>query len=76
MSISNLPTWPGADVCYSRAMRINETLCAASYAACKDSKSRKAWRAPEDVCEAIAAMDRGDEEAIKAWNARHQSIWI
>lgn len=70
--MSNLPAWPGADVCYARAGKINEHLCRTSYAA---AKVKKGWRPPEEVTELIQAMNRGDEEVIKAACLRYSHIW-
>ena len=70
--MSNLPTWPGADGSYARAVKINEHLCLTSYAA---AKFMKGWRPPEEVTELIQAMNRGDEEAIKAACQRYPHIW-
>jgi hypothetical protein len=70
--MSNLPTWPGADVCYSRAGMITAHLCKTAYQA---AKVKKGWRPPEEATDLIKAMDRGDEEAIKAACLRYTHIW-
>jgi hypothetical protein len=70
--MSNLPTWPGADVCYTRAGMITDHLCRSSYQA---AKVKKGWRPPEEATDLINAMNRGDEEAIKAACQRYSHIW-
>lgn len=71
--MDNLPTWAGSDVAYSRAYKWTQALAAKAY---KEAKIKKAWRLPEDVEDAIHALNIGDEETIKALNARYIDYWI
>ena len=70
-----LPAWPGSDTVYRRCQAINESICRESYAAHKAGKRRYVWTPPEDVQDAIRAMNAGDEESLKAWAALHRDRW-
>lgn len=75
--MSNLPAWPGAETVYQRVQNINGARCKSSYsdwiAARKKSKD---WRAPEEIADyIIPAMNRGDEEVMKAYAAQWPQFW-
>lgn len=72
----NLPSWPGASVVYSRVYRINETLCELAYLQHLTTRRRKSDRytVPAEVRASIEALDRGDEEALKAYVAAHLAL--
>lgn len=73
----NLPQWPGAATAYSRAYLWTNAVAAESYRAAYAMEKRrpKNWRVPEDVATAIDALNRGDEEMIKALNWRYVRHW-
>lgn len=57
-------------------MAINVRLCADSYRAHSAGRAgrRTRWTPPEDVTATIAAMNRGDEAALKAWTLQHRHL--
>lgn len=66
--MSNLPNWPGAASCYSRAYALLERKAKAGHV---ERLKRVRRHGPtctvsEEMSELIRALDRGDEEAIKA----------
>jgi hypothetical protein len=66
---SNLPNWPGADSVYAKVSAILKEMGAREYKAfCARKKPRKSDRfAPSETMDTIiAAMNMGDEEALKA----------
>lgn len=70
-----LPDWPGASEAYSRAYARLEQQNAAAYSAqlsehLRRGRSRKTFRfsVPEECSRVIAALNRGDEAVIKAYN--------
>jgi len=74
--MSNLPSWTGASVCYSRIAIILRKQAEAGYAAGRAKDKRKSYRyspSPE-MRAAVDAMNRGIEEAIKAYIASHMSL--
>ena len=75
--MSNLPDFPGAAVVYDRAQRIAAHLNAARYAAqVKIAKGKKFKFMPDDDAVAIVdAMNRGDEESLKAFNHQFRHVW-
>lgn len=73
MTIDNLPPWPGAAVCYSRAYKWTQVVAARAY---HETKDKRRYLMPDDVTAMIAALNVGDEETIKALNQRHIKEWI
>lgn len=76
--MTNLPSFDGAAVVYERAEAICSSLNAARYAAqAKAAKGRKFKFMPDDDATAIIdAMNRGDEETLKAFNHQFCRIWL
>ena len=62
---SNLPDWPGAAHCYSRAYALLATWGANGFRSCAGRK-RYCITPPEMDHPSVAALNRGDEETIKA----------
>lgn len=64
----SLPSWPGADHCYSKAYRLLESMARNGHV----SRSYNYYRGgryctpSQDMKDLIDALDKGDEEAIKA----------
>lgn len=76
--MNNLPEWPGAEIVYHRVMNINGARCKNSYSDWLSVKRKKSevWEAPEDIAEhIIPAMNRGDEEVLKAYMAQWPQFW-
>lgn len=75
---SNLPEWSGAAVVYARCYLICESLNLEAY-----RSQRGGWRrktgfrfTPDPEADAIiAAMNVGDEEALKAAAYQHRRLW-
>lgn len=72
----SLPSWPGASVVYDRALRMLEYMSRDAHTAFRNRKNprkRDVYHVPEIVRETIVALDRGDEETIKAFvgNPQH-----
>jgi hypothetical protein len=69
MSVSNLPNWPSADHCYSKAYRLLEKWGAANYRAAKavymGKQTMPCPRPTPEMLSLIDALNRGDEEQIK-----------
>lgn len=65
--MDNLPTWAGASVAYSRAYRNLARLCAS------EARGRKPGRyvPSQEVRDYTDALDKGDENDIKAYNLRY-----
>lgn len=70
-----LPSWPGAAAAYKRADKLLARLCereadAQGKAHCKRGRSISTFRynPSDDVRAWIDALDKGDEEQIKAFN--------
>ena len=63
-----LPNFPGAETVYRRAETICQKMNANEYkaqrAACKNKRFR--FHPSSDACSIIDAMNRGDEEMLKA----------
>lgn len=60
--ISNLPNWPGASHCYSKAYRILESMLKRAYT----HKIRPYYDWPSfDSIRLVEALNKGDEEEIK-----------
>jgi hypothetical protein len=57
-----LPNWPGASKCYSRAYRILEAM---QLRTCKGKKRGQADWPSFDAKRLIEALNKGDEEEIK-----------
>lgn len=79
MNQSNLPSWPGASVCYSRAMLILQKRNGAAYAAWHANPKRKKrdrWSPDEESAALVVALDKGDEEAIKAACYTYRDLWL
>lgn len=65
-----LPSWPGASHAYGRALRMLEYMSRDAHTAFlrrKNPRKRDVYHVPEVVRDMEAAMNRGDEEAIKAF---------
>lgn len=75
--MDNLPQWPGAETVYHRVMNINGARCKNSYSAWIEArKPSRDWRAPDDITDTIIpAMNRGDEETLKAYKAQYPQFW-
>lgn len=63
--MSDLPNWPGADVCYSRAYRLLEKMAAAGHVTRVKHGRRYRCEVSQEMRDLITALDRGDEEYIK-----------
>lgn len=76
--MNNLPDFPGASVVYSRASMIAAHLNAQEYdAQRKKVKGRKFKFSPNrDASILIDAMNRGDEDVLKAMNYRFRDVWL
>ena len=76
--MSNLPDWPGADTCYSRAYKWTAEVSAKAYSAWSESKKARKipFRVPEDVEAMIKALSIGDQEVIKGLNLRYIDYWM
>ena len=63
--MSNLPDWPGASVCYSRAYRLLEAWARnGGVTVARSWKGNRCY--PSDrMVDLIDALNRGDEEVIK-----------
>jgi hypothetical protein len=75
--MSNLPSWPGASAAYSKAYRILQRLAAAGHATpplLRRGKVIVGGHVSEDMRDAIDALNRGDENAIKAFNLAHLDL--
>lgn len=75
---NSVPGWSGASAAYSKAQQSLERLNAAEYQTqlrrhLKRGHARSTFRysPPQEVRDVIEAMDRGDEESIKAFNLMH-----
>jgi hypothetical protein len=69
----SLPPWPGADAVYTYLTRWLEAHASQRYAAWRAAPQRKRGPRPEPTDEQraiIAALDRGDEETLKAYALR------
>ena len=68
MTTGNLPNWPGAEVCYSRAYAMLDRMAKAGHVRRQRTKRRhgSVCTVSEDMAHVIDALNRGDEEAIKA----------
>ena len=65
VTMSNLPNWPGAAVVYRHVQMINI------------ERAKRAGKCPDDITDdIIPAMNRGDEEILKAYQAQHKDIWL
>lgn len=63
---SNLPDWPGADICYSRAYRLLECMAKKGHATPAQTNRRgRAVFAGYVSDDMKSALDSGDEESIK-----------
>lgn len=74
---SNLPDWSGADVVYARCFLICTCLNEQAYKAQRLADRSKRFRfLPDPEADAIiAAMNAGDEEALKAATYQHRRLW-
>lgn len=73
-----LPDWAGAAVVYERCRVITMSLNVAAYASQRHAWKRKTGFRFSPSAEAesiIDAMDRGDEEALKAVTWTYRNIW-
>ena len=68
----NLPAWPGADACYSRAYRILAEMGRSGHVQRTGSGRRARCHVSAEMTDFIGALNRGDEERIKAglWTYR------
>ena len=70
----NLPDWPGASVVYSRMYRILEHMARTGHVTINRARGRT-WCTPSaEMMAATAALDRGDEEACKAFVGEHIAV--
>jgi len=60
-----VPSWPGADACYSRAYRVLDALAKAGHVKRVKRGRHMTCEPSEDMNELIDALNRGDEERIK-----------
>ena len=75
--MSNLPKWAGADTVYTRAGRIASALNLDSYRAQRAASKRKRFRfsPPPEAIAIIEAMNRGDEESLKAFTFQYRHLY-
>jgi hypothetical protein len=75
--MTNLPSFDGANVVYERAQVVCSHLNAARYTKqAKIANGRKFKFIPDDDATAIIeAMNRGDEETLKAFNHQFRHLW-
>lgn len=67
--MQDLPNWDGAATVYRRAQAIATHLCRAAYETQRAQYKRKTgfrFYAPQEARDIIDAMNRGDEETLKA----------
>ena len=64
----NLPSWPGASVCYSRAYRLLERMAKAGHVTRQHYGYRRGYgcSVSQEMRDIIDALNIGGEEAIKA----------
>ena len=71
----NLPNWPGASCAYSRAYRVLAHMARSGHAPpAKVGKRGNVLRpgtVTQNMRDAVDALNRGDEEQIKAFNLQH-----
>ncbi|API58472.1 hypothetical protein BSL82_03445 [Tardibacter chloracetimidivorans] len=72
--------WPGASVVYTRVQTINIARAKEAYVAWYNShatrhKKPKGWTLPEDIQEAIEALNNGNEEYLKAYAMKYIDYW-
>lgn len=77
----NLPSWPGAAYCYSKAYKILAALARrnGSYRgypmpSMRTRRSDSVIVCTPDMQELITALNQGDEEQIKWLNFRHEAL--
>ncbi len=62
---SNLPNWPGASSCYSRAYRRLKEMAANGHVTAGYNRGPRVY-VSEEMRDLIDALNQGDEEAIKS----------
>ena len=81
--MSNLPSWAGADAAYSKAYAILAKLARAGHV----TPATGYWKGgrwiqwvpgsvSQEMRDAIDALNKGDENEIKAFNLRHLELLI
>lgn len=67
----NLPPWPGAANVYSRCYAILKAMGERGHVTRTKYRGRVTCRASAEMTDLIEALNGGDEETIKALQARH-----
>lgn len=74
---SNLPGWPGADTAYARAYVVLRHMAMSGHVDAVRKGSRVVRCIPSTEMESfIDALNRGDEESIKAVNHGYRETWL
>jgi hypothetical protein len=78
--MNNLPNFPGASAVYTRALKITASLNAVEYVRQKHAAHKRGCKTfrftpNSDAVAIIAAMNKGDEEFLKAMNHQFMHVW-
>lgn len=75
--MDNLPKWPGASECYTRAYKLLETMANTSHITKVHIRGNKQkCYVSAEMNNLISALDTGDEEIIKATLLQSNSMML
>lgn len=74
--MSNLPQWAGAATVYDRVEMIATALCRSEYEAQRSRGKVRRFSPPQEAIDIIAAMNAGEEEALKAIAYQYRNVWL